>query len=196
MHRLEVARRGRDVLEQKRQALLRQRERLEPELAEARRSWEKDAREAERWWQLAAVLGGERSLELARLGRIEPASVRIDWRNALGVVYPADVDVRSEDAAGPVGGSPALVQAVAAYRRALSSAARLAAASSAWERVGAELDATGHRLRAIERRWIPRHEHALAELELSLDESERAEIAQARWFRDRLRERRHVSRPG
>lgn len=186
MHRIDVGRRGRDVLEQKRRALLRQRARLEPELAEARGEWEQAAREAERWWQLAAVLGGERSLELAVAGAIPPADVRIDWRNALGVVYPADVEVEAGGRDEPAGGSVALAQAVIAYRRALAGAARYAVVRTAWERVSSELEATSQRLRAIERRWVPRHERALAELELALDESERGEAVQNRWFRERL----------
>jgi hypothetical protein len=54
IHRIEVGHRGRDVLEQKRQAPLRQRARLEPEPAEPGRT------------------------------PVQAASVRIDWRNALG----------------------------------------------------------------------------------------------------------------
>jgi V/A-type H+-transporting ATPase subunit D len=186
IRRIETARRGRDVLEQKRRALLRQRARLEPELAEARGEWEHAAREAERWWQLAAVLGGERTLEHAVTGVTGSAEVAVDWRNALGVVYPADVEVRAVDRVAPVGGSAALAQAAISYRRALACAARHAVASTAWERTGSELEATNHRLRAIERRWIPRHERALAALELALDEAERTEVVQTRWFRDRL----------
>jgi V/A-type H+-transporting ATPase subunit D len=186
IRRIETARRGRDVLEQKRRALLRQRARLEPELDEARGEWERAAGEAERWWQIAAVLGGERTLEHAISRVTEPAEVRIDWRNALGVVYPADVEVGTVDDGAPVGGSAALAQAAAAYRRAFACGARYAVAGTAWERTGTELEATNHRLRAIERRWIPRHERALAELELALDESERTEVVQTRWFRDRL----------
>ena len=189
LRRLEVARRGSDVLEQKRRALRRQLERIDSELAEARSDWESSAREAERWWQLAAILGGERSLGLARTAHASPASVRVDWRNALGVVFPADVDVEVEATDAPVGGSSALAQAAVAYRRALTDAAHFAAVRAAHERITAELEATNHRLRAIERRWIPRHERALAELELALDEAERSEIAQVRWFRDRLRPR-------
>ena len=37
------------------------------------------------------------------------------------------------------------------------------------------------RLRAVERRWIPEYETALAALELSLDESEREQGTRVRW---------------
>jgi V/A-type H+/Na+-transporting ATPase subunit D len=186
IRRIETGRRGRDVLEQKRRALLRHRARLEAELGEAREEWEHAVSKAERRWQLAAVLGGERSLELALAAPIQAATVRVGWRNALGVVHPVEVEVNVPESGPPVAGSVALAQAAMAYRRALTSAARYAVARTAWERLSTELEATSHRLRAIERRWIPDHERALAELELALDESERSEIVQIRWFRDRL----------
>ena len=81
-----------------------------------------------------------------------------------------------------LGGGSALVYAAAAYRSALAAAGRFAAARLAHERVGAELRATTRRLRAVERRWIPQHEAALAALELALDEGEREEAARIRWI--------------
>jgi vacuolar-type H+-ATPase subunit D/Vma8 len=41
------------------------------------------------------------------------------------------------------------------------------------------------RLRAIEQRWIPEHEQALARLELTLDELEHEESGRVRWFQER-----------
>jgi vacuolar-type H+-ATPase subunit D/Vma8 len=37
------------------------------------------------------------------------------------------------------------------------------------------------RVRAIESRWLPLHEQSLAQLQLSLDENDRAEGARIRW---------------
>src|SRR5512147_1939279 len=109
LRRLAVARRGRDVLEQKQRALRRDVERL-AELADAARlEWETTAREAELWWQRAAVLAGERPLALARETSRAPAEVTLAWRNTLGVRYPADAAVRLPGEQGvPAGGSAAL----------------------------------------------------------------------------------------
>jgi V/A-type H+-transporting ATPase subunit D len=182
-----VARRGHDVLEQKRQALLRQLERLEELLDDARRAWQESAREAELWWQRAAILAGERPLELASSAVSGRAEVNLVWRNALGVVYPSEATVavpRGE--LFPTGGSAALPYAAQAHTRALEAGAQLGATELARERTARELQATTLRLRALERRWIPEHERALHEVELALDESERDESARVRWVIGRL----------
>ncbi|HEU6444775.1 MAG TPA: V-type ATP synthase subunit D [Gaiellaceae bacterium] len=185
--RLAVARRGHDVLEQKRQALRRQLERLDDLLGDARREWELRAVDAERWWQRAAVLAGERPLELAQGAVRGRAEVNIVWRNALGVVYPSEAAVALP--AGeqfPSGGSAALAFAAEAHRRALEAAAELGAAELAHERTARELQMTTQRLRALERRWIPEHERVLREVELALDESDREEASRVRWVIRRL----------
>jgi V/A-type H+/Na+-transporting ATPase subunit D len=180
--RLEVARRGHDVLEQKQHALRRQLERLDELLAEARREWEARAADAERWWQRAALLAGERPLELACGAAHARAEVNVTWRNALGVVYPSDASVSLPAAEPfPAGGSAALAYAAEAHRRALEAAAGLGAAELAHERTARELQRTTQRLRALERRWIPEHERVLREVELALDESDREEAARVRW---------------
>jgi V/A-type H+-transporting ATPase subunit D len=177
-----VAQRGRDVLEQKRRTLLHQLAELDELLAVAQGQWAERAREAELWWKRAAILAGERPLELASASVRGEAEVKLVWRNALGVVYPSDATVSVpvvEDF--PAGGSSALAFAADAHRRALDAAAMLGATMFAHERTASELRATARRLRAIERRLIPEHERALQALELSLDENDREDAARARW---------------
>jgi len=67
----------------------------------------------------------------------------------------------------------------------VEAGAHLAAVATALERIDAELAATTRRLRALERRWIPAHEEALAALSLALDESEREDAIRGRWFVER-----------
>lgn len=180
--RLAVAHRGHDVLEQKQHALRRQLERVEELREEARREWEARATDAERWWQRAALLAGERPLELACGAAHGRAEVDVAWRNALGVVYPSDALVSLPAAeAFPAGGSAALAYAAEAHRRALEAAAGLGAAELAHDLTARELRTTTQRLRALERRWIPEHERVLREVELALDESDREEAARVRW---------------
>lgn len=188
VRRLAVANRGRDVLEQKRTALARELERIDGLLEETRREWEERSRAAETWWQRAAVLAGERPLELARATAREPARVTVVWRNALGVVYPAEATVSAPAREpAPSGGSSALALAAAAHRRALEAAAELGAADLARERTARELRLTTQRLRALERRWIPEHERELRGLQLALDENDREDAARSRWTVRRLR---------
>jgi V/A-type H+/Na+-transporting ATPase subunit D len=183
-HRLAVARRGAELLDSKHRALMSERHRLEPLVAEARTVWEAAAREAERALARAAVLGGERQVDLARRSTADhPAEVTVRWRAVLGVSCPADADVapRALPELSAVGGSAALMTAAGAHRRALDAAVQLAALAGALERVDQELRATSLRRNAVERRWIPAHETALADLELALEELEREDGTRVRW---------------
>ncbi|HEY7250037.1 MAG TPA: V-type ATP synthase subunit D [Methylomirabilota bacterium] len=181
-HRLEIARRGAELLDEKHRALLRERRRVEPIAREARRQWESRAREAERWLLRAAMLGGERQLDIAGGAATEPAEVKVRWRTILGVTCPADAQVtaRVTPELSALGGSAALLSAADAHRRALEAAAQLGVAEGALERIEAELRETALRRNAIERRWIPAHEAALAALEVMLEELEREDGARVR----------------
>jgi vacuolar-type H+-ATPase subunit D/Vma8 len=99
-------------------------------------------------------------------------------------VYPADVEVEVPPPpdVSALGGGTTLVLAAGAHRQALQAAADHGAAKLALDRVRHELRTTTRRLRAVEKRWIPEHEAALAALELALDEGERQESARVRWF--------------
>lgn len=170
-HRLAVARRGAELLDEKFRALMHERSRLEPEVAQVREDWTRSAREAELWLTRAALLGGERQLEAAAEVTAH-AEVSVRWRMVLGVACPAETSVAAA-AGAPPGGSAALLSAVEAHRRALEAAVRVAAGEAALRRVDAELLATRLRRNAIERNWIPAHEEALSALELTLEELER-----------------------
>jgi V/A-type H+-transporting ATPase subunit D len=181
--RLELARRGVDVLDQKCQALLREQRRLEEDLAAASGAWERLGREAQDWNDRALAIAGERRLRLAAGRAATPCAVDVEWRNALGTVFPAAATARPAATADLValGGGSAVALSARAHAAAVRAAAAHAAARAAHDAVTAELAATMRRRRAIERRWIPEHEAALARLELTLDEREREEIARARW---------------
>jgi V/A-type H+-transporting ATPase subunit D len=191
LHRIDAGRRGDEVLDQKRQALVREELRFRAESEAAEAEWARAAAEARRWLQRAALLGGERALALACFYAGEPAEVELVWRNTLGVLHPAEARVapRPRRRTAMVGGA-ALEPAAAAHRRAVEAAARYAAARSSHRRVAAELALTARRLRTIERRWLPEHERALDELELRLDEEEREESGRIRWAAERDDSRR------
>lgn len=174
VRRIDVARRGLDVLDQKRQTLLGEQQRLSATLAEAGEAWERKAREAATWNDRAAAIAGARRVRSASryLGR--PAQVTVEWRNAVGVVlaHTATVEVGESPDFVALGGGSSVALAARAHAEALSAAAACAAARSAYDAVTAELAVTARRLRVIERRWIPQHEAALGRLELTLDQNE------------------------
>jgi V/A-type H+-transporting ATPase subunit D len=186
LRRLEVAHRGADVLDQKRRTLLRERQRLAERLSAAAADWEHAARAAAAWNARAQALAGQRRLRLAAL-HSGTATVTVTWRNMLGVIVP--IDARFESGGTPdfvaLGGGASIALAAQAHAEALSAAAVYAATRAANEAIATELATTTVRLRAIEQRWIPDHEAALKTLELTLDENELADIARARWARER-----------
>ena len=189
VRRLETARRGADVLDQKRQALLRLERRLSSGADEAASRWEDAAQEADAWLRRARMVGGERAFELACFYSGGPVRATVQWRRSLGVSYPAEAEIEAPPPPdlSALGGGTALVFAAGAHRRAIQAAVEHGAAMLALNRVRRELRSTTRRLRAVERRWIPAHESALAALVLALDESERQESARVRWFIRRQR---------
>jgi V/A-type H+-transporting ATPase subunit D len=96
--------------------------------------------------------------------------------------------------ADPGAATAALPMARAAYRRALEAAVAHAAADGAARVVSAEVRTTRLRLRAIQDRWVPRLEQALAGVEASLLEAEGAENVRLRWVA-RARQPRRRTEP-
>ncbi len=188
LRRLDVARRGADVLDQKRQTLLREQGRLAERLSAAKIEWERQAADAAEWNARALTIAGPRRLFISALHRRDRAEVSIEWRNTLGVVVPASASVQL--GATPdfvaLGGGSSVALATRAHERALVAAAVHAAARVAYAAIMAELATTTRRLRAIEQRWIPDHEAELAQLELRLEEVELEDVARARWAQERL----------
>jgi len=182
-----VARRGAEVLDEKRRTLLREQQRLAVRLAEAGADWEQRAGEAARWNDRAATIAGARRLRLAGAHRGDRAEITVEWRNTLGAVFPAGASVRlgkHPDFVG-LGGGASVALAADAHTTALQAAAAYAAAAAAHEAVRAELAATARRLRAIEHRWIPEHEAALRRLALELDQMELEDRIRVRWSLER-----------
>ncbi len=183
VRRLEIARRGVDVLDQKRQTLLREQQRLAESLVRSSQAWELRALEAADRNDQALALAGERRLRLAARHAAGRCEVSVEWRNALGTLLPVDASVRlgaSPDFVA-LGGGSVVGLAARAHEQAAVAAADYAAARAAHDAIAAELAATTRRQRAIERRWIPDHEEALRKVALALEEREREDVARVRW---------------
>jgi V/A-type H+/Na+-transporting ATPase subunit D len=180
--RLAVAGRAADLLEQKRQALRGEAERLGHLAQDTRSRWEETCREAETWLLRAAMVGGERQFGVVEAHLGGASEARIVWRSTMGLAYPWEAECALTpwvDVAG-FGETSALRYAIEAHRTALVAAVEHAAAQRAFELVSNELEVTTHRLRAIERRWVPRLEAALDEVEQRLEEREREDVVRAR----------------
>jgi V/A-type H+-transporting ATPase subunit D len=174
--RLQVARRGADLLDRKLRILLRELPGLRAEAASAARDWERCAADADRWLLRAALLGGQRAI---RLGGVHaPAELDVGYAVTVGVRHPAACTCTFRPSQGWAG--PTVAAARHAHQAALEAAARSAAAAAALRIMEAEAAATRLRLRAVRDRWIPLLEQARAEVALAIDEQERADGARLR----------------
>jgi len=182
--RLEIAARGAELLDRKRQALLREQLRLRRELAEARSAWNAAAADVAQWTARSAILDGSVRLELLVRHVQGHAAVELSWSNLMGARLPAAAGIEFPEAPplSALGASSAMVLLDRACREAALAAVRCAAAERAEAEVSAELGRAVRRLRALEDRWIPQHKQALAQLDLALDESQREQSARVRWL--------------
>ncbi|WP_338674834.1 V-type ATP synthase subunit D [Streptomyces sp. SCSIO 30461] len=179
---LAVAVRGADLLEKKLSILRAEHQRLLQAEQAAAAAWHELLREAETWLLRGLVLGGEHALDTATAG-LDPADVTFDWTTSMGAHHPSEfsctVPPRPPTAAAP--GNTALINAEAAYRRAVAAAADYAGNRAAVRIVGAEMLSTRQRLRALQRHWIPCLREALARADLTLEQSEHEDAVRQRW---------------
>jgi len=130
LRRLDVARRGADVLDQKRQTLLREQGRLAEHFSAATAEWERQAAAAAEWNERALTIAGPRRLLVSALHRRGRVEVSVEWRNMLGVVVPASasVEIGSSPDFVALGGGASVALAAQAHERALVAAHALAPA--------------------------------------------------------------------
>jgi V/A-type H+-transporting ATPase subunit D len=172
--RLDVAGRGVSLLEQKVRILGEERRRLQALSEDTGRDWARTCRDAQTWTLRAGMLGGQRSIEHATPNG--PATITATWMTTMGIRYPdrADYQPPREDPTVVVD-SCAILEARAAHRAALAAAASHAAALAALRIVDREFHTTRLRALALRRHWLPSLRAALTQIDLDLEEQERAE---------------------
>ncbi len=176
VRRLETARRGADLLDRKLRILQSELARRQAAAAETEARSDRCQAEARAWLLRAALLGGQQAVRLADDG--QRAQVTVDYGLAMGVRYPS----RAACAFPPplTWDGPVVARTRQAHRAALAAAAEHAAAAAAVRVVDTEVRATRYRLRAVQDRWIPGLEQALADVTFALEEQERSDAARLR----------------
>lgn len=174
--RLEVARRGAELLDRKLRVIRGELDRLHDAEAAAIAAWDQASADAERWLLRASLLGGQRAIRVAADGRL--ADVTVSYGTVMGVRYPSSTSCVIPEAR--TWDTPVIAAARQAHAAALAAAARAAAAAEAVRLAEAEARATGYRLRAVKDRWIPRLEQALTEVTLAIEEQEITDAARLR----------------
>jgi len=186
--RLDLTRHAVELLRSKEEALRREATRLRGHARRTDEEWVERAGRAATWLLRARALGAGGGLTARPEPRI-PATLELDWRGSMGVIYPGSVTCTAGAGPAPMG-TAALGPATEAAAAALVAGARHAAATTALHRVEGELAVTGRRRRALERRLRPRLEAQLHRLDLALEERERDAA-----LRTRLATRRPEARP-
>ena len=185
--RVASAQRSLELLERKRQLLMRELSGAAQRRELAEREWAERALEAHTWGLRAAAIGGISDISFVAASCDGKAVVEVPWRNTMGVIHPGQPSCTLPPLApaATAAASAALGPATAAYRRAVEAAVAYAAADRSFQVLEAELRATERRHRAIERRRLPALVDTLDRLELRLDELEREERVIGRWAKQR-----------
>lgn len=182
-HRLAVAERGAELLDQKLRILRAEAQRLTLLTESTGRAWAETGDEAARWLLRAALLGGERAVRLGADGG--EVQVELTWAWTIGVRHPSGATCTppAPTPEDPPAVNAAVVEARAAHRRAVDAAVQHAVAEAALRLIRAEEAATRRRLRAVEDRWLPLLAETLRTTELGLEEQEHADGVRLRWAR-------------
>jgi V/A-type H+/Na+-transporting ATPase subunit D len=184
LRRLDVAHRGAELLDRKRQVLLAEQARVRAQAEQARRAWLEAASDVETWTARAGLVDGEIRLELLARHARARASLELSWRNLMGAQLPRAqrLDIPEPPPLSALGASSASVLLARACSEATRAAADYAIAERADAELSIELGRAARRLRALRDRWIPQHEQALAALDLALDEAQREQAIRVRWL--------------
>ncbi|HEU5023463.1 MAG TPA: V-type ATP synthase subunit D [Spirillospora sp.] len=176
--RIHAAEAALDLLQRKLGILRDEQDRLHRLAAGTAAEWDRRCREADRLLMRAMLLGGRRVLPLAATER--HAELTVEHTTTMGVGYPAHITFGLPDQPGRTPSGTALAPARRACRAALEAACAHAAAHAAAATIDAEVTATRQRIRAIERRRLPRLRSALTQIEAALEEREREDGARLR----------------
>jgi V/A-type H+-transporting ATPase subunit D len=179
--RLAVASRGAELLQQKLAILTQEAYRLRLLADTTAAAWQEADRHARESLVRAAVLGGQQPIAVA-VADAASVDVGLHWNTVMGLRYPVEPVVSMPPPAPgrATPGGMALLAAVAAYRQALLGAVRHAASTAALRGVELEVATTRQRVRALERRWIPRLRAAQAAIALQMAELEDADAVRRR----------------
>jgi V/A-type H+-transporting ATPase subunit D len=178
--RLSTGRLAADLLDRKLRILREEQRRFHMSADQTGAAWSEALRRAQTAGLRAAMMGGRREL---RLFAPPPADVMVTWASVMGLRYPVGATCRFPPTsdADRCPGTTALIEAVPAYRSAVTAAAAHAAATAACRAIDTEVADTARRLRAITDRWLPALQDQLREVSQRLEETERAETARLRW---------------
>jgi len=183
--RIEITRRGLDLLRGKRDALVREFLAVMRRVVAGRDAVDAAMREATDRLVVAWGLEGRSALVSAALRRATPVSVEIEARNVWGVRVP-DVRYRPLVQRADAGSAPAQVEVAAgAFERALDLILGNLSPHILLKRLGGEIKRTTRRINALNEVVLPALSRQVREIRLALEERDREEVFRTKRFRTR-----------
>jgi V/A-type H+-transporting ATPase subunit D len=182
--RIEITRRGLDLLRGKRDALVREFLAVMKRVVAGRDAVDAAMREATDRVVVAWGLEGRSALVSAALRRATPVSVEIEARNVWGVRMP-DVRYRPLRRAD-AGSAPMQVEIAAdAFEHALDLILENLSPHILLKRLGGEIKRTTRRINALNEVVLPTLSRQVQEIRLALEERDREEVFRTKRFRVR-----------
>jgi V/A-type H+-transporting ATPase subunit D len=175
-----LARQGRDLLEQKRTALMREFLRIADTVMERTEALQHSAAMAYQALARAEAIAGPEAVRSAALASRAEFPLEVKTINVMGVKVPFVEQKRvSRPAFGRgysvVGASVTIDEAASAFEAEVESIIRLAESELRLRRLAEEIQSTSRRLNALDHLLIPRLEAERSFIQMALDERERAD---------------------
>jgi V/A-type H+/Na+-transporting ATPase subunit D len=195
---IELAIQGRDLLEQKRTALLKELLRLADTVIERSETLEQAASEARRSLARAEVMAGTPSVRSAALASRAEFPLEVSMVNVMGVKVPHIEQKRvSRSFLGRgysiVGTSTSIDEAASAFESQVDALIRLAESELRFTRLANEIQRTSRRLNALDHLLIPRLEAERDYIQAALDEHERSDHFRLKLVKRSLEHKREAA---
>jgi V/A-type H+/Na+-transporting ATPase subunit D len=191
--RLSLALRGVDLLQKKRDALVKEFFALVHETLDARKQLDAAAERAHRALLLANSMDGPNAVESVALSVPVVTGFHVRFENVWGTRVPTlDMDWVHEPTISPVSVGGRTVFAQSAFRKLVRAMLRVANNEARLRRFGEEIKKTARRVAALEQVVIPGIRSQMRYIQQVLDQQEQEDIFRLRRIKSKLEAQRSV----
>jgi V/A-type H+-transporting ATPase subunit D len=195
-----LASQGRDLLEQKRAALMKEFMRTADIALEHSDALQVSAADANRSLARSEVMAGAESVRSAALASRGAFELEVTTRNVMGVRIP-HIEQKNvsrsflERGYSIVGTSISIDETASAFEQEVEAIIRLAETELRLSRLGNEIQRTSRRLNALDHFLIPRLKAERDFIQMALDERERADHFRLKLVKHSLERKREMEKP-
>lgn len=197
---ISLASQGRDLLEQKRTALMKEFMRTADTALERSDALQVSAADARQSLARAEAMAGTESVHSAALGSRSAFMLEVTTSTVMGVRVP-HIEQKSATRSllgrgySIVGTSVSIDEAAAAFEREVEAIIQLAETELRLARLGDEIQRTSRRLNALDHFLIPRLKAEQNFIQMALDERERADHFRLKLVKHSLERKRETDQP-